>query len=243
MVSSFLSLFQSTFVHAEKDPAAGVRRRLASEPAPQVASLVANEDLRGFLKSVFRLHEEKRIAADHWAGIAHFLMRVKKDAPRSVQHLQRQWPRAVESWATVRDLLRTPRTEGAEPPSKTMAKLQALLAHLKQHARQQSWLSHGFDVEFSKMADDRVAVASRRIEVMQLAATRIGPMSVEQLQDCRERIATVLELLTEDAYPCIRDVLCRISNEANWQLALFSPSKKALAQPSSGRPLSAAACP
>lgn len=243
MVASILSLFQSAFVHADKDPAAGVKRRLAAVPETQAESLIANEDLRGFLKAAFRLQEEGRIPLDEWTGIAHFLMRVRKQAPHAVLHLDRQWPRASDSWATVRDLLRTPRAEAAEPASKTIAKLQALLAHLKRNARKQSWLSHGFDVEFSKMADDRVAIASRRMDVLQLAATRIGPMDGEQLQATRQRIAAVLELLPPDVYPCIRDVLTRISNEANWQLALFRPPKKVMAQSSGERPLNAAACP
>lgn len=242
MVSSIVSLFQSSFVHSGGDPAAGVKRRLAALPQPLAESLVANDDLRGFLKSAFRLQEEGRIPDDEWTGIAHFLMRARRVAPDSVLHVDRQWPRAVESWATVRNLLRTPRFETAEPPRKTVAKLQAMLAFLKQNARKQSWLSHGFDVEFSKMADDRTAIASQRMDVLQLAATRIGPMSHEQLQECRQRIAAVLDLLPPDAYPCIRDALSRVSNEANWQLALFS-TPKAKATSSGERPLSAEACP
>lgn len=243
MVSSIFSLFHGTFTPVDKDPAAGVRRRLASTSPPQAEPLVANDDLRGFLKAVFRLHEEGRIPASEWMGIAHFLMRVQRQPPGSVLHLDPQWPRAVDSWATVRDLLRTPRAASGEPPEKTAAKLQALLAYLKRHVRNRSWLSHGFDVEFGRMADDRVAIASRRMEVLQLAGTRIGALDGEQLRTCRRHITSLLELLPSDAYPCIRDVLSRISNEASWQLALFSPLEAAGRHPPGGQPVSAAACP
>lgn len=249
MLSNLVSLFQSTFVHAEvdADPAAGAKRRLASLPQEQAEPLVANDDLRGFLKSVFRLHEEARIPDDEWTGIAHFLMRVRKHAPGSVRHLEKQWPQAVASWATVRDLLRTPRFEASELPGKTIAKLRTLLDFLKHRARKQSWLSHGFDVEFHKMADDRAIVAAQRIEVLQLAALRVGPMDSAQLQAARQRIAAMLELLPTQAYPCIRDVLSRVSNEATWQLAMFKPAPDAGTRdtPSStfGSALNAAACP
>ncbi len=243
MVSSIFSIFQSAFVHTDKDPTAGVRQRLASMPASQAEAIVANDDLRGFLKAVFRLHEEKRIPAEEWAEIAHFLMGVRGQTPRSVLHLNAQWPGAVESWGTVRDLLRTPRAGAMEPASKTVAKLQALLAYLKQNARKQSWLSHGFHVEFNKMSNDRIAIASRRMDVLQLATTSIGPMDREQLQACRQRIAAVMELLPPDDYPCIRDSLSRLFNEANWQLALFRPPKAGTPPPSGERPLNAEACP
>lgn len=243
MVSSIVSLFHSTFTHTAKDPAAGVKRRLATLPVPQAESLVANDDLRGFLKATFRLHEERRIPEEDWTGIAHFLMRARRQTPRSIVHVEKQWPRAVESWDIARDLLRTPRSEGVEPAPKTIAKLQALLAYLKQHAARQSWLSHGFDVELSQMADDRTAIASRRMEVLQLAAIRIGPMDREQLLACRQHIATLLEDLPPDAYPCIRDALSRVANEASWQMALFCPPEDAMVHAPDGRPVSAEACP
>jgi len=46
-----------------------VKRRLAATPLPQAEALVANDDLRGFLKAVFRLHEDGRIPADEWTQI------------------------------------------------------------------------------------------------------------------------------------------------------------------------------
>lgn len=224
MLTNIFSLFQSTFsIHAdaEIDPAAGLKQRLASASALTTQALAANDHLRGFLKAVFRLREEGRVPDGEWLDIAHFLMRARKDAPRSVAHLVAQWPQALESWAVVRDLLRTPRASG-EPACKTIAKLRALLEHLKQHAQKQSWLSHGFDVEFQKMIDDPAIDAPQRLEVLQIAAQNIGPMSAEQLRECMRSTARVMDLLSQDVYPCIRDVLSRVFNEASWQLDLFS---------------------
>lgn len=246
MSTSIAKLFQraSHLIDADADAADSVKRRLASAPPPQLERLIANDDLRGFLKAAFRLHADGRIAQADWPGIAHFLMRMRPNAPQPVLHLAKAWPRATESWDTVRDLLRPPRAGAGEPASRTLAGLEALLVHLKQHAQKQSWLSHGFDVELRKMADDQVAIASRRIEVLQLAEKSIGPMNGEQLRDCRRRIAAVLALLPPQAYPCIHDTLSRVSNEANWQLALFGvPRLEAVVLPTAPHKLSAEACP
>lgn len=246
MLSSINRIFQraSALMDADAEAAEGVKRRLACAPPPQMERLVANDDLRGFLKAVFRLHADGRIPDVEWAGITQFLMRVRPDAPRCVRHLVQAWPRATESWDALRDLLRPPRPGTDEPASRACARWQVLLAHLKQHAQRQSWLSHGFDVELHKMADDRVAISARRIEVLQLAEMSVGPMSREQLRECRRRIDAVLALLPPQGYPCIRDTLARVSNEATWQLALFrAPRAGPAPQPLGSSPLNVEACP
>jgi hypothetical protein len=199
-----------------------LRQRLASAPPHHIEALAANDDLRGFLRAVIRHHEEGRIADGDWDGIAHFLMGRRVELAPSVRHLGLQWPRARESGSAMHGIFRSDRSGAGEGAEKTIAKFQALWAFLKEHAPGGSWLSHGLQVEFQEMCGDRAIGAPDRLEVLDLVAQQLGPMSSEQLRDCMRRSARFLDMLAQEVYPCIRDLLTRISNEASWQLDLFS---------------------
>ncbi len=90
------------------------------------------------------------------------------------------------------------------------------------HGQGESWLSHGFKVEFQALCRDAAIGPLDRIEVVDLAVLKLGPMDDQQLLACEHRIARLQDLLPEDAYPCIHDALTRIANEASWQRDLFS---------------------
>lgn len=228
MFSSFFSFLQSTFVPPEAGeapeagPAADLKQRLAAMPPHQAQSLGANEDLRGFLASVMRHHEEARIANGEWIPIAAFLMGGRNPLPPSVVHLAPQWPRAREAASTLIELLRPGQWSTDTPPGHTIARFQVLLAHLKAQARVESWLSHGFKTEFQALCHDPDVGPLDRIEVLDVAVLQLGPMGEEQLRISVDRLARLQRLLSPDAYPCIHDVLSRMANEARWQLDLFN---------------------
>lgn len=224
MLSHIVDLFHSAFVRAEAkaDSAAGLKQRLACAPSHQTEPLLANDHLRCFLTAVIRHHEEGRMADSDWTAVALFLMGRREALPVSVAHLAPQWPRARETAGALADLLR-PEQEGAHgTPEHTIARLQALLAYLKERAQGESWLSHGFKVEFQDLCRDPILGPLDRIEVVDVVELKLGPLDGEQLRACVQRIARLQGLLPADAYPCIHDALTRISNEASWQLELFS---------------------
>ena len=230
MFSSIFHLFHHVPAQAESDadPAAGLKQRLACLPPHQAEALVANDHLRGLLASLIRHHEEGRIAADEWSAVAHFLTGCRAALPLSVAHLGPQWPGARETAAVLAELWRPDRGGVDGSSENTIAWFQALLAHVKERAKGESWLSHGFKVEFQDLCRDPAIGPLDRIEVVDIAELKLGPMAGEQLRACVQRIARLQGLLPEDVYPCIHDVLTRISNEASWQLDLFSAPEEPL---------------
>lgn len=228
MFSSIFHLFHHVPAHteADADPAAGLKQRLACAPAHQAERLVANDHLRGFLAAVMRHHDEGRMADSDGTAVVLFLMGRRETLPTSVAHLAAQWPSARGTSSVLAELFGSVR-EGADGAlEKTLARLQALLAHLKERAKGESWLSHGFKVEFQGLCSDPAIGPLDRIEVVDVAELKLGPMAGEQLRACVQRIARLQRLLPEDVYPCIHDVLTRISNEASWQLDLFNPPEE-----------------
>lgn len=223
MWSSIFHLFHQVLApsEADADPASGLKQSLACLPARASEALAANDHLRGFLIAVVRHHEEGRVAQDEWSAVAHFLTGRQAALPPSVAHLGGQWPGVRDTSAVLAGLWRSDGRGVDESPENTIARFQALLAHLKAQARGESWLSHGFKVEFQAMCEDPAFGPLDRIEVVDLAVLKLGPMDGEQLRACVERIARLQRLLPEEVYPCIHDALTRISNEASWQLDLF----------------------
>lgn len=230
MLSHIVDLIHSAFVRAEAkaDPAGGLNQRLACAPSHQTEPLLANDHLRGFLTAVIRLREEGRMADSEWTAVALFLMGRREALPVSVAHLASQWPRARETSAVLADLLRSGQEGEGEAPEHTMARLQALLAYLKERAEGESWLSHGFKVEFQDLCRDPTLGPLDRIEVVDIVELKLGPLDDEQLRACAQRIARLQGLLPADVYPCIHDVLTRMANEARWQLELFSRPEEPL---------------
>lgn len=232
MWSSIFHLFHHAFAHthaqADADPAGGWKQRLLGLPAQQAEVLATNDHLRGFLAAVIRHHEEGRMAAGAWPEIVQFLTGRRAALPPSVAHLGPQWPGARDSSAALAELWRSYRGGVDGTPEDTIARFQAVLAHLKEQARGESWLSHGFKVEFQGLCRDPAVGPLDRIEVVDIAELKLGPMDGEQLRGCVQRIARLQRLLPEAVYPCIHDVLSRIANEASWQLDLFSPSEERL---------------
>lgn len=227
MFSSLISRFHGAFTHSQSDagPSTGMQQHPAFAPSlPADNTLIANDDLRGFLSAVMRQHGEGRIPDGEWRSIARFLTGRGESLPPSVVHLASPWPRACTTGMAVHEFFRADRSGSTDDaPEAIVARLQALLAHLKEHARAQeeSWLSHGFKVEFQALCHDPTIGPLDRIEVVDIAVLQLGPLGGGQLRECVHRIARLLALLPEEVYPCIRDVLSRIANEARWQLDLF----------------------
>lgn len=219
MFSSLISRFQDVFVHAPADT--GRPRHRAFEPPQQAGLLVANDDLRGFLSAVMWQHGEGRISDGEWSPIARYLTGRSEVLPPSVAHLASAWPRAGATGVAVHAFFQADRSGTNDAPEAIVGRLRALLAHLKEQAQEESWLSHGFKVEFQALCGDPSIGPLDRIEVLDIAVLQLGPMGSEQLRECVHRIDRVLGLLPSDAYPCIRDVLSRTANEASWQLDLF----------------------
>lgn len=224
MLSLIADLIHGAFVRAEArvDPAAGLSQRLACAPTHQTEALTANDHLRGFLTAVMRHRDEGRIADREWTAVALYLTGRREALPGSVAHLGSQWPRARETSSVLAELLPSEQEEAHGSPESTMARLHALQAYLKERAQGESWLSHGFKVEFQDLCRDPAIGPLDRIEVVDVVELKLGPLDGEQLRDCVQRIARLQALLPADAYPCIHDVLTRIANEASWQLDLFS---------------------
>jgi hypothetical protein len=223
MISSLISRFHGAFAPAQAnaDAAAGRKPCPAFAPPQQADALVANDHLRGFLSAVMRQQGEGRIPDGEWPAIARYLTGRSDVLPPSVAHLAAPWPRACATGVAMHAFFRAGRSGASDAPEVIVARLQDLLAYLKKQAQDESWLSHGFKVEFQALCSDPSIGSLDRIEVVDLAVLQLGPLGPEQLGDCRHRIARLLGLLPGDVYPCIRDVLSRIANEASWQLALF----------------------
>jgi hypothetical protein len=233
MFSSFISRFHGAFAPTQTDAGAatGVKPHPALAPPPPADTLVANDHLRGFLSALMRQHGEGRIPDGEWPSIARYLTGRSEALPPSVAHLASPWPRARTTGVAVQAFFQAQRSGTDEAPEAIVARLQALLAHLKAQAQDESWLSHGFKVEFQALCSDPSIGPLDRIEVVDIAVLQLGPLGGEQLRDCVHRIDRLLGLLPGDMYPCIRDVLSRIANEASWQLDLFDdlPQEPALA--------------
>ncbi|MBU7575371.1 MAG: hypothetical protein KAF64_18575 [Hydrogenophaga sp.] len=230
MFSSLITRFHGSFAPSQADAGPSTGMKLCSTFAPPHPAdpLLANDDLRGFLSAVMRQHGEGRIPDGEWRSIARFLTGRGESLPPSVMHLASPWPRACTTGVAVHAFFRADRSRTDDAPEAIIARLQTLLAHLKEHAQAQeeSWLSHGFKVEFQALCHDPSIGPLDRIEVVDMAVLQLGPLGGEQLRDCVHRISRLMGLLSEEAYPCIRDVLSRIANEASWQLDLFSPSQE-----------------
>lgn len=229
MFSSFISRFHSAFAPTQTHAgvAIGVKPHPAfAPPLPVDNTLIANDDLRGFLCAVMRQHGEGRIPDGEWPSIARYLTGRSEALPPSVAHLASPWPRARATGVAVHAFFRAEGLGADAAPEAIAARLQALLAYLKEQARAQdeSWLSHGFKVEFQALCSDPSIGPLDRIELVDIAVVQLGPLGGGQLRECVHRIGRLLGLLPEDAYPCIRDVLSRIANEASWQLDLFDLS-------------------
>ncbi|WP_382153428.1 hypothetical protein [Hydrogenophaga sp. ANAO-22] len=223
MFSSLISRFHGALAPAQADagPAARLPPRPAFEPPQQADALVANDQLRGFLSALMRQHGEGRIPDGEWPSIARYLMGRGEALPPSVAHLALPWPRARATGVALHAFFCSERSGVPDAPEAIVARLRALLKHLKAQAQEESWLSHGFRMEFQSLCDDPSIGPLDRIEVVDIAVLQLGPMGGEQLRECVQRIARLQGLLPADAYPCIRDVLSRIANEASWQLDLF----------------------
>lgn len=226
MFSSLISRFHGAFTQSQADagPSTGMRQHPAFAPSlPADNTLIANDDLRGFLSAVMRQHGEGRIPDGEWRSIARFLTGRGESLPPSVAHLASPWPRAGTTGMAVHEFFRADRAGTDDAPEAIVARLRTLLAHLKEQARAQeeSWLSHGFKVEFQALCHDPTIGPLDRIEVVDIAVLQLGPLGGEQLRECVHRTARLLGLLPGDVYPCIHDVLSRIANEASWQLDLF----------------------
>jgi hypothetical protein len=224
MFAHILGRFHRSLTHPAQsaDPGAGLAQRLARAPAHQTGRLVANEHLRGFLIAVMRHHEEGRIPAAEWAEVARFMVGRRDGLPPCVAHLAPQWPRVSETACVLRELLRAPALGAGGSSESLIAQCQALLGFLKKQAKGEPWLAHGVAVEFQAMGSDAAIGALARVEVADMVGLQLGPLDGRQLRDCVGRIARLLSLLPQDAYPCVRDALSRVANEARWQLDLFA---------------------
>jgi len=224
MFSSIVNLFHVAFAPAQADagPTTGMSPRPVFASSPQADVLIANDDLRGCLGALMRQHGEGRIPGSDWSSIARYLMGRSEALPPSVAHLASAWPRARATGVAVHEFFRVERSGTNDAPETVVARLQALLAYLKEQGRDESWLSHGFKMEFQDLCRDPAIGPLDRVEVVDIAVLKLGPMDEQQLRSCEDRIARLQDLLPQDAYPCIHDALTRISNEASWQRDLFS---------------------